>query len=144
MFMQNFSSLDCTQTDLDKFLTFFQEKFKIFFKENLKFSKFKRSSGYRFPKGIFYQILSHLAFFESFQNWFKIFLTPEFFKDFQNFKILNMRYTNEAGSQNFSFLARYPAQLAAPQISSKFRRQRRVTDGNLFFVLNSFFRYKKS
>jgi hypothetical protein len=31
MFLQNFSSLASIQTDLDKFLTFFQEKFKIFF-----------------------------------------------------------------------------------------------------------------
>jgi hypothetical protein len=38
MFMQNFSSLASAQTDLDKFWTFFQEKFKIFF-ENLEFSK---------------------------------------------------------------------------------------------------------
>jgi hypothetical protein len=30
MFMQNFSSPASTQTDLDKFLTFFEEKFKIF------------------------------------------------------------------------------------------------------------------
>jgi hypothetical protein len=43
--MQNFSSLKlypCTQTDLDKFLTIFEEKFKIFLKKiwnfpNLKF-----------------------------------------------------------------------------------------------------------
>jgi hypothetical protein len=33
MFMQNFSSLAFTQTDLDKFLDFFQEKFKIFLKK---------------------------------------------------------------------------------------------------------------
>jgi hypothetical protein len=32
--MQNFSSLASTQTDLGKFLTFFQEKFKIFLKKN--------------------------------------------------------------------------------------------------------------
>jgi uncharacterized HAD superfamily protein len=30
MFMQNFSSLACTQTDLDKFLTIFEENFRIF------------------------------------------------------------------------------------------------------------------
>jgi hypothetical protein len=40
MFMQNFSSLASTQTDLDKFLTFFQD----FIKENLEFSKSERSS----------------------------------------------------------------------------------------------------
>jgi hypothetical protein len=28
--MQNFSSLACTQTDLDKFLTIFEENFRIF------------------------------------------------------------------------------------------------------------------
>jgi hypothetical protein len=31
--MQNFNSLASTQTDLNKFLTIFQEKFKIFFKK---------------------------------------------------------------------------------------------------------------
>jgi hypothetical protein len=61
--MQNFSSLACTQTDLDKFLTFFQEKL-----EKLEISKSERSSEYSFPKGNFYQILSHLALLKSFQN----------------------------------------------------------------------------
>jgi ribosomal protein S17E len=32
-FHAHFSSLDCTQTDLDKFLTIFQEKCKIFLKK---------------------------------------------------------------------------------------------------------------
>jgi hypothetical protein len=65
MSMQNFSSLACTQTDLDKYLTFFEEE-------------------------------------------------------------------EEACSQNFSFLALNTAELASPQISSKNRRQRRVTDGICF------------
>jgi hypothetical protein len=43
--------------------------------ENLKFSKSEKKSEKKFPEGIFYQILSHLAFFESFQNWFQDFLT---------------------------------------------------------------------
>jgi hypothetical protein len=30
MFMQNFNSLACTQTDFDKFLTIFEENFRIF------------------------------------------------------------------------------------------------------------------
>jgi hypothetical protein len=38
MFMQNFNFLAVTQTDLDKFLTFFQEKFQIFLKKISKFS----------------------------------------------------------------------------------------------------------
>jgi hypothetical protein len=33
MLMQNFSSVAYTQTDLDKFLSFFQEKLKIFLKK---------------------------------------------------------------------------------------------------------------
>jgi hypothetical protein len=37
--MQNFSSLDCTQTDLDKFLTIFEENFKIFQENSLANSK---------------------------------------------------------------------------------------------------------
>jgi hypothetical protein len=59
-------------------------------------------------------------------------LTPEFSK-FQNSEYeVHQVGLNEAGSQNFSFLALNTAQLAAPQISSKNRRQRRVTDGNFF------------
>jgi hypothetical protein len=34
MFMQNFSSPASTQTDIDKFLTFFQENFRIFQKNS--------------------------------------------------------------------------------------------------------------
>jgi hypothetical protein len=55
--------------------------------------------------------------------------------EFQDFKIQNGVHQvspNEAGSQNFSFLALNTAELAAPQISSKNPRQgrqRRVTDG---------------
>jgi hypothetical protein len=36
MFMQNFSSLTWTQTDLDIFLTIFEENSKIFQKKTLK------------------------------------------------------------------------------------------------------------
>jgi hypothetical protein len=72
--------------------------------------------------------MSHLAFFESFQIWFQFFLTPEFLKEFQNFKILSIPWCT-ACSQNFSFLALNTAELAAPRISSKNLRQRRVTDG---------------
>jgi hypothetical protein len=70
------------------------------------------------------------------------FFTPEFFKGISKFQ--NSEYevhlvgSNEAGSQNFSFLALNTVELAAPQISSKNRRQRRVTDGNFFVALNSF------
>jgi hypothetical protein len=35
MFMQNFSSLACTQTDLDTFLTIFEENFRIFQENSL-------------------------------------------------------------------------------------------------------------
>jgi hypothetical protein len=79
------------------------------------------------------------------------FLTPEFFKGISKFQ--NSEYevhqvgSNEAGSQNFSFRALNMAELAAPQISSKNPRQGRqgrVTDGKIFFALNSFFRNKKS
>jgi hypothetical protein len=75
-------------------------------------------------------------------------LTPEFFKGISKFQ--NSEYevhqvgSNEAGSQNFSFLALNTTELGAPQILSKNPRQRRVTDGKFFFALNSFFRYKKS
>jgi hypothetical protein len=71
-----------------------------------------------------------------------IFLTPEYFKGISKFQ--NSEYkvhqvgSNEAGSQNFSFLALNTAELAAPQISSKNPRQGRVTYGKKFFALNSF------
>jgi hypothetical protein len=40
MSMPNFSALSATQTDLDKFLTFFQENFRVF-QENSK-ANFKK------------------------------------------------------------------------------------------------------
>jgi hypothetical protein len=84
------------------------------------------------------------SFFESFQIWFQDNLTSEFFKGISKFQ--NSEYkvdqvgSNGGGSQNFSFLALNTAELAAPQISSKKRRQRRqrrVADG-FFFALISF------
>jgi hypothetical protein len=42
MFMENFSPLACTQTDLGKFLTFFQEKIKIFLKKIWNFPNLKK------------------------------------------------------------------------------------------------------
>jgi hypothetical protein len=114
--MQNFSFLASTQVDLDIFLTIFQEKFQDFPKENLKFSKSEKSS-------------KLIQFF--FYSWV--------FKGISKFQ--NSEYevhqvgSNEACSQNFSFLALNTAELATPQISSKNLRQcrqRRVTDGNFF------------
>jgi hypothetical protein len=70
-----------------------------------------------------------------------IFWLLSFLKEFQN---------SEYEYEYFNFLALNTAELAAPQISPKNprqrwqRRQRRVTDGKIFFALNSFFRYKKS
>jgi hypothetical protein len=65
----------------------FSRNIQDFLKENLEFSKSDNSSEYRFLNGTFYHILSHLAFLESFQNWFKFFLAPEFLKEFQNLKM---------------------------------------------------------
>jgi hypothetical protein len=42
MFMQNFSSLACSQMDLDTYLTFFQDKFKIFLNKILTFPNLKK------------------------------------------------------------------------------------------------------
>jgi hypothetical protein len=42
----------------------FPRKIQDFLKENLEFSKSEKKSEKRFPKGIFYQILNHQAFFE--------------------------------------------------------------------------------
>jgi hypothetical protein len=69
-------------------------------------------------------------------------LTPEFFKEISKFQ--NSEYevhqvgSNEAGSQNVSFLALNTAELAAHQISTKNPRQRRVTDGFFFSLLTRF------
>jgi hypothetical protein len=64
-------------------------------------------------------------------------LTPELgISKFQNSEYeVHQVGLNEAGSQNFSFLALNTAELGAPQILSKNprqRRQRRVTDGKFF------------
>jgi hypothetical protein len=56
-----------TQMDFDKCLTFFQGKFKIFLKEIQIFPSLKKVLN-NFPKGNFYQILNHLAFFQNFQK----------------------------------------------------------------------------
>jgi hypothetical protein len=70
-------------------------------------------------------------------------LTSELLKEFQNSEYeVHQVGSNEAGSQNFSFLALNTAEIAAPQISSKNRRQRRMTHGKFLFALNSFFRCK--
>jgi hypothetical protein len=66
--MQNLSSLASTLTDLDRNFDLFSRKIQDCLEIFLDFSKSEKSSEQRFPKGIFYQILSHLAFFESFQN----------------------------------------------------------------------------
>jgi hypothetical protein len=68
-------------------------------------------------------------------------LTPEFLKELQNLKIrieVHEVGSNEACSQNFSFLALNTAEIAAPQISSKNLRQRRATDGIVFSFLTRF------
>jgi hypothetical protein len=115
--MQNFSYLACIQTDLDKFLTFFQEKIKIF---------------YNFPN--LKKVLNRDSQKASFQKN----LTPYFLKEFQNSEYeVHKVGSNEASSQNFSFLELNTAGRAAPQISFKNRRQRRVTDGKNVFALNS-------
>jgi hypothetical protein len=60
-------------------------------------------------------------------------LTPEFLKEFQNSEHeVHQVGSNEACSQNSSYLALNTAEEAAPQISSKNPRQRRVTDEIIF------------
>jgi hypothetical protein len=48
MFMQNFSSLASIQTDLDTFLTIFEENFRIFQENSLANSKKFQTSVYNF------------------------------------------------------------------------------------------------
>jgi hypothetical protein len=72
-----------------------------------------------------------------FKTDYKFFWLLIFLKEFQNFEHeVHQIGSNEACSQNFSFLALNTAELAAPQISYKNLRQRRVTDGNFYFALN--------
>jgi hypothetical protein len=67
-------------------------------------------------------------------------LTPEVLKEFQNSEYeVHQVGSNGACSQNFSFLALNTAELAAPQISSKNRRQRRVTNGKKNSLLTRFY-----
>jgi hypothetical protein len=75
-------------------------------------------------------------------------LTPEFLKEFQNSEYeVHQVGSNEACSQNLSFLALNTAELAAPQILSKNPRQGRqgrVTDGNFFSLYTRFFGIKST
>jgi hypothetical protein len=60
-------------------------------------------------------------------------LTPEFLKKFQNSEYeVHQVGSNEAGSQNFSFLALNTAERVAPQIASKNPRQRRGLENHNF------------
>jgi hypothetical protein len=66
-----------------------------------------------------------------------MFFTPDFLKEFQNSEYeVQQVVSNEACSQNFSFLVLNMAELVALQILSKNPRQRRVTEG-IVFALNS-------
>jgi hypothetical protein len=49
-------------------------------------------------KGIFYQNLSLLEFLQKFQNWFHIFLTPEFALEISKFQ--NSEYEVHDSSSN--------------------------------------------
>jgi hypothetical protein len=145
------------QTDLDIFLTIFEKKFRIFqeysFANSKKIltwvcffilnlakhvhAKFQFSSFY--PDGL-RQIFD--LFSRNIQDFLKVF---KGILKFQNFESeVHQAGLNEACSPNFSFLAFNTAELAAPQISSKNLRQRRVTDGFFFFALNSLLSYTKS
>jgi hypothetical protein len=123
------------------FLTFFQEKIKIFLKKIQNFPNLEKF-WIEIPKRHLLPNFEPSSIFRKFSKLVPIFLTPEFLKEFQNseYKVHQVG-SNEAGSQNISFLAINTAELA-PQISSKNRWQRRVTDG-IFFALIPFFRYKK-
>jgi hypothetical protein len=80
MFMQNFSSLACTQTDLDKFLTIFEENFRTFQENSLasskKFQTWVRNFILNLAKHVhakFHPSLYPLQIFDLFQEKFKIF-----------------------------------------------------------------------
>jgi hypothetical protein len=73
MFMPNFSSPASTQTDLDKYLTFFQGKFKIFLKKIQNFSNLKNVLIRASQKVTFVKILTIQHFIKIFKNDFLIF-----------------------------------------------------------------------
>jgi hypothetical protein len=81
MFMQNFSSPASTQTDLDKFLTFFQEKIRIF-QENTEANcrNFQNQEVYQLTKHV------HAKFQHSsiYPDGIRFFLNT-FSRKFQNF-----------------------------------------------------------
>jgi hypothetical protein len=52
---------------LRNFFELFSRKIQDFLQKKLEFSKSEKKTEKRFPKGIFYPILSHLAFFKSFE-----------------------------------------------------------------------------
>jgi hypothetical protein len=139
--MPNFSSFlvpDGFRQNFD----LFSRKIQDFLKENLEFFKSEIKSKYRFPKSIFYQILSH---FWKFSKLISKFFDSWFFKGISKYQ--NSEYeahqvgSNGAFSQNFSFLALNTAEQAAfvqkPPATTRDRRK-------IFFALKSFYRYKKS
>jgi hypothetical protein len=122
----------------------FSRKIQDFLKENLEFSKSekfwteiaKRHLLPNFePSNIFWKFFKLVS----------IFLLPSFFKGiskYQNSEYkVNQVGSNEACSQNFSFLALNTAEPAVPQVSSSGNA---AWHTEFFFALNSFFGYKKS
>ena len=107
--MQNLSSLALTQTDLGKFLTFFQEKFRIFLRKFQNFEILKKVLFRASWKASFLKISAHLVVLKKIQKKNQNFLTPEFSQEISKFQ--NSEYEvhhsspNNSGSQNFSLLA---------------------------------------
>ena len=107
--MSNSSSLAPTQTDLGKFLTVFQENFKIFLRKFQNFEILKKVLIRATQKASLSKISAHLVVLKKIQKKIQIFLTPEFSQEISKFQ--NSEYTehqvgpNDSEIQNFSSLA---------------------------------------
>jgi hypothetical protein len=121
--MQKFSPLTCTQTYLDKILTFFKRNSRFSWRIFRIFQIWVLNRGNRDS-----QKASFIKFW-AIKHFLKVFKTDLKFIGWWVFqgisKFQNSEYKvhqvglNEACSQNFSFLALETAELAAPQISSR-------------------------
>ena len=97
-FMSNFSSLAFTQTDLGKFLTFFQENFRIFLRKFQNFEILKKVLIRATQKVSFSKISAHLVVLKKIQKKIQNFLTPEFSQEISKFQ--NSEYEVHQSSTN--------------------------------------------
>ena len=96
--MPNFSSLALTQTDLGKFLTVFQENFRIFLRKFQNFEILKKVLIRATQKASLSKISAHLVVLKKIQKKIQNFLTPEFSQEISKFQ--NSEYEVHQSSTN--------------------------------------------